>query len=258
MIEAAVARLAAAERLLVASDFDGVLAPLVDDPNDARPQPASIEALQRLAHCGQTHVAVVSGRDLAVLRRLLGPHDDFMLAGSHGAELEAGAPTAAERRLLQTFRSRLVQAMSGIPGAHVEDKPFSVAAHYRRVPGPHRDRASAAVEEIVARWPHKVVRGKDVVELMVRAATKGDAILSLRRRLAPTLVVYLGDDVTDEDAFEVLGPDDVGVKVGPGETIAGHRLEDPSAVGLFLAALADARQLRSARSSRPEVGRGGR
>jgi trehalose-phosphatase len=82
-----------------------------------------------------------------------------------------------------------------------------------------------------------VTRGKEVVEVAVTKASKGAAIGRLRDHLGAAAVLYLGDDVTDETVFELLGPHDVGVKVGDGQTAAGHRIADPAAVRDLLRAL---------------------
>ena len=93
-------------------------------------------------------------------------------------------------------------------------------------------------------WPGKVVTGKEVVEFTISSADKGDAIRALAQRTRAANTLYLGDDVTDEDAFAALGPDDLGIKVGPGPTVAGHRLDAPPSVGHFLHHLAERRAAR--------------
>ncbi len=89
------------------------------------------------------------------------------------------------------------------------------------------------------------IRGKEVLELSVSAATKGTALQALRSRLGigAGAVVYLGDDVTDELAFGALDQTggDLAIKVGNGETIAGHRVADPAAVAQLLGSLAERR-----------------
>ena len=82
------------------------------------------------------------------------------------------------------------------------------------------------------------MHGSGVLELFVRHGDKGSAVQQLRREHRAVTVVFVGDDVTDEQGFAVLGPGDVGIKVGPAPTAAGRRLPDPQAVGEFLAALA--------------------
>jgi len=81
--------------------------------------------------------------------------------------------------------------------------------------------------------------GKAVLEVAVTDADKGSAVDRLRAELGAAAVVYLGDDVTDEDVFRTLGPADVGIKVGDGETTAAHRVSDPAAVLAVLRLLGD-------------------
>jgi trehalose 6-phosphate synthase/phosphatase len=83
--------------------------------------------------------------------------------------------------------------------------------------------------------------GKDVIEFALRPGNKGDAIDRLREHTSATSVFYAGDDVTDEDAFAVLGPEDLGLKIGRGRTAAGHRVRGPEEVAEALALLADYR-----------------
>ena len=84
--------------------------------------------------------------------------------------------------------------------------------------------------------------GKKVCELAVIAADKGTAVEHLRHQLGADPVLFIGDDVTDEDAFAVLGVGDVGIKVGPGETLAEHRLNDTDAVAALLSSLLELRR----------------
>jgi trehalose 6-phosphate phosphatase len=80
-------------------------------------------------------------------------------------------------------------------------------------------------------YPAFTVReGKNVIEFAVRSETKGDGIHALRTRFAPNAVLFAGDDVTDEDAFAVLKPGDIGIKVGGAQTRAEHRVADPEAM----------------------------
>lgn len=244
VIDGVVARLAAAERLLVATDFDGVLAPIVADPADVRAEPGSMAALRRLADQASTTVAVVSGRSFEQLGRLVAPVGDFVLIGSHGAELGSELSSDADRAEIDRLLASLEGLVNRHPGLHIEAKTVSVAVHFRRLEDRRPDavaEAEAAVNELTEGWPGKIVTGKEVVEFTLGRATKGDAVLALADRLKATNTVYFGDDVTDEDVFAVLGPDDVGIKVGPGETLAGHRLESVAEVHLALTALADAR-----------------
>jgi trehalose-phosphatase len=241
-LAAAVARVAATDRLLVASDFDGTLAPLVDDPTKARALPAAETALIRLAEADRTTVALVSGRSLASLRagvaRLA---DHAVLVGGHGIEREDDAPTPEETAALDAFFRPMDDAIDDIPGAWLERKPFSIVVHVRAVQPEERlgvlHRAARMAEE----HGLHVLEGHAVLEALVRTPAKGQALESLRRSSRADSVVYLGDDVTDEDAFAALGPDDLGISIGPTPTRAAYRISTPRDAGDLLAVLADER-----------------
>ena len=232
--------------LLVATDYDGTLAQIVEDPAQARPVRESLVALRALATLPNTHVAVISGRSLSDLAALSGLDGPVLLVGSHGSEFDqdfvrtlAPEQTALRQRVLDELERIARRA----PGFRVEAKPASVAFHFRSVSDTE---AAAALTELLdgaARWEGvHVKRGKKVVELAVVHTSKGDAIDTLRHRVGAAAVLYLGDDVTDEDAFARLHGPDVSVKAGPGETAAAHRVDDPVEVARRLAYLAAARQ----------------
>jgi trehalose-phosphatase len=242
----ALAHVASYSKVLVALDFDGTLAPLVDDPRDARPTPAASRALGRLAREPGVRLALVSGRPAADVARLADAPPGALLVGSHGAELGEVLPdgTAAVRAAELTgeealLRTRLADALDalaeGRPGVWVEHKPFSVTLHARRAS--LADRRAALTQALAgpATLPGvHAMRGKDVVELRVRSVTKGDALRVLREDVPGVAVLYAGDDVTDEDALRALGPDDVGIKVGSGASAARHRVSDPDALAAVL------------------------
>ena len=235
-LTAALPRLAARRPLLVASDYDGVLARLRDDPSAAVPEPGAADALARLAgHDGVT-VALVSGRGVDDLRTTSGLTGAYRFVGSHGAEFD-GPITGELAGRRDDLAQRLAPLVAGTPAARLEVKPASVAVHVRQV----TDRTAAA--RLLARADElagpEITRkpGKDVLELAVTDADKGSAVRRLRDELGAAAVVYLGDDVTDEDVFAVLGADDLGVKVGPGQTQAGARVDDPAAVLALLGEL---------------------
>ena len=235
----AVAALARRRPLLVASDYDGVLAPLVGDPSAAVPLPGVGAALQRLAAHDDVVVALVSGRGVADLRAVSGFEGPYRWIGSHGAEYD-GPLTGELAASRDALVDRLAPLVAAVPGARLEVKPASVAVHVRQV----TDRAAATAllaEADAAADPSLTKKpGKEVLELAVTDADKGSALLRLRDDLGAAATVYLGDDRTDEDAFRALSPDDLTVKVGEGETVARHRVADPAAVVILLEALADA------------------
>jgi trehalose 6-phosphate phosphatase len=240
----AIERLAETRRLLVASDFDGVLAPIVDDPEGVVPIARAFDALTDLAALPETHVAVVSGRERAWLARRVPNSNLFALAGSHGAELDERDSADVASGALDKLGRALDDIAAEFPGFHLERKPMSVAAHLRRVDPADKPAAAAATDALVGPWRGKVIRGKEIVEFTLARATKGDAITTLRSRVGASAVFYAGDDVTDEDVFAVLDEVDVGVKVGPGDTRAQYRVSGPDDVVEVLEALARERRVR--------------
>ncbi len=256
-LEAAVTGIATTERLLVALDFDGTLAPLVDRPEDARATKRARAAIERLAATDDTRVAIVSGRALASLRGVADPPTGTLLSGSHGVELQldGGVVTIdlrdAELEALERLTRILDEVASGADGAWVEHKPAGRALHTRKVASQAATELQRVARERVERAvPDLSVRaGKGVLEFAVRSTDKGEALTRLRQHAGSSAVIYVGDDVTDEDAFAALESDDVGVKVGQGKSVASYRLRSPEDVALLLERLAVARDVERGRSS---------
>ena len=246
-----VAGLAVSHRLLVGCDFDGTLAPIVGDPAAARALPGGLPALVGLAALPRTHVALISGRARGVLAELVANPAGVILIGSHGGEWGSDfgdTMTVEQTRLLRSAVRAVTAIVADEPGALVEKKPGSVAVHVRRTTRGAAARILAEVAQGPAQWPGvSVIAGKEVLELSVVHATKGAAIARLRELFEPTATVYLGDDTTDETAFEILGGADVGFKVGSGPTAAGVRIDGPPDVVAVLASLLQKR--RSAQAS---------
>ena len=244
-LRAALAQIARVPQLLVACDYDGTLAPIVVDPTTAVPLPEAVAAVRSLAALPQTSVAVVSGRalrDLAILSRLPA---EVHLIGSHGSEFDLGFVYDLRPELVDLLNRVLedLRALTARPGVRLEIKPASVAVHTR---GAAPDVAAEVVRAVCsgpAMMPGVyVTEGDQVVELAVVHTDKGLAINSLRQVLAASAVLFLGDAVTDENAFRELRGPDVGVKVGPGETRAAFRVADPTEAAQLLAWVRDARE----------------
>jgi trehalose 6-phosphate phosphatase len=238
----ALRRVARVPRLLVTSDFDGTLAPIVNHPGDARPLPAAASALRDLAELPATTAALISGRalrDLAVLSGLAAP---VHLVGSHGAEFDTGFAHDIDTELLDRIADELEAIAGRHPGATVETKPASVALHVRNAAPADGEAALAAARTAAEAWDAEPTAGKAVLEFAVITTDKGEAIDILRERDAASAVVFFGDDVTDEKAFRRMRDGDIGVKVGPGETLAGFRVDSPEDVAAALALLLDARR----------------
>lgn len=258
-LRAAIEHFAREPRVLVASDFDGVLAPLVLDPMSSRPQPGTVEALRALAELPEVDVAVVSGRDLATLRKLTGlsESDAIVLVGSHGAEssepLTDGSSTPssglgeAEQAALEGATHALEAVVERFGDARVEHKPAGVVLHTRGMDDDEAARASAAALAVPEDVPGvRAMRGKSVVELSVLDVTKGSALGALAQKLGTSATAYFGDDVTDETVFEALDATGghVTVKVGEGDTAAAYRVDSCEAMPTLLKALLEARTTR--------------
>ncbi len=250
-LDAAVRELAAVPRLLVALDFDGVLAPIVEVPSQARPLPGAARAVTGLAELPDTVVAMVSGRGLADLGAVSGFTAPVRLVGSHGGEFDDGAAVLDDdqQALLDALVAELRELVAGEPGVALEDKPAGVAVHVRNAPADVGARVLEAVRTGPAARPGvEATPGKAVLDLSVVRTSKGSAVDLLRERVAADAVLFVGDDVTDETALSRLRPGDVGVKVGEGDTAAAHRVTDPAAVTELLTALLDARRAALQRS----------
>lgn len=219
--------------LLVASDFDGTLAELTSTPDAASADEFSLRALRALGRAPHTHTAVISGRALTELAGKLGAtpvhgRGEMRLVGSHGIEIGGDAAprlTEAQHDLMRRLRSLVDELTARYPAALVEHKPASVSFHYRGLDKAQVSDALAQIESAIAGldmiWR---LDGVFVVELFVSRPDKGAALDAIRRRAGASAVVFFGDDLTDEHAFAALRPGDVGVKIGPGTTVATSRI----------------------------------
>lgn len=238
-------RLASAERIALCLDFDGTLAPVVEDPDAAAMPDRTERALSRLADRPAFDVAVVSGRRLADLRERVAA-DGCALAGNHGLEIARDGerwvhPEVADRRdELEHIRDVVTERVASIDGCHVEDKRLTVTVHFRRA-AVGRDTVTPLVASAVAETSaFEVVDGRQILEIRPTVEwDKGDAV----RELADdrSTAVYVGDDATDEDAFAelpTLPRSGVGVLVGNRPSAATFRVHDVDGVRAFLEWLA--------------------
>lgn len=231
---AAVMRL---ETVVVGTDFDGTLAPIVEQPDLAVPDRRAVNSLEALAEMPGVMVVVVSGRSLSDLRERLGEIPGVSLVGEHGNDI------GEEVRRPEVLREAIAlvgELGETTPGAAVEIKQRSVTFHTRRVPEPVAAEAVAALRDwATGRGDITVLEGKEVLELSVGTRTKADAVLDVGA--GADAIVFIGDDKTDETVFERLRPGDVSVKVGEGETAARFRVDDVSAVADLLETLVKSR-----------------
>lgn len=252
-LAAALRDLAARESILVALDFDGVMAELVDRAEHARPVPANAAALVALAPLPGVHTALVSGRALESLVAVAAPPESTLLIGSHGAERRLGPeapPLVLEEGQLRALAA-VGQVLEPIAARHpdswVEHKPAARVLQVRLARTSKDKRQAVAEAEKALRGlagqpglgAVHVGHGKDVLEASVVRTDKGEGLDLLRRVSGAQAVLFAGDDVTDEHGFTRLDPDrDVSIKVGAGPTAARFRIEGPEQLAAVLEAVA--------------------
>jgi alpha,alpha-trehalase len=233
-------------------DYDGTLTPIVPRPEDARLDPETRATIRQLA--GRCTVAIVSGRDRADVEKLVGL-PELIYAGSHGFDITGPGGLRHEHPRgveclpeLDAAQEKLRERLGGIEGVHVERKRFAVAVHYRNAPESAVDAVRGAAEQVRSEQPALRMRGgKKIFELSPDVEwDKGRAVLWLLEILGldrpGVLPFYLGDDLTDEDAFRALAgrqAGGIGVFVGEVEnpTQAAYRLRSTDEVRVFLEVL---------------------
>lgn len=251
-VDAAITAAARTPRLLVALDFDGTLSELVADAMSARAVPEAAAAVERLAALPDTLVALVSGRTLDHLRIIAEHGDDspVALAGSHGAQewmpgegVTEPVDPPEEQALREQLWTDVEELLAAYPGVGLERKTYGLGVHGRSAEPAVEVQAFSAVDRLMARRaPHWRRRtGSRILEFSSRQEGKDAAVAVLRERFGATAVVFAGDDVTDEDALRSLHPGDLGVRVGPGETAAVLRVDNPQQMAALLGAVADER-----------------
>ncbi len=230
-------------------DYDGTLAPIVARPEDATLSAEMRGVLRQLAV--RCTVAIVSGRDLGDVRSLVGLEELFY-AGSHGFEIQGPHGVRLKHkggsdclRDLDDAEQELRAQLGSVSGTQVERKRFAIAVHYRNVADRDIAEVRQQVREVLR--SHKRLRGaggKKVLELLPQIQwDKGRAVLWLLEALelgqADVLPIYVGDDLTDEDAFRAVSDQGIGVRVGvPSQaTSASYHLRDTREVQLFLGEL---------------------
>ena len=198
-----------ADRVGLFSDFDGTLTPIFDDPQDTTLSPAVRDVLSELSKKVEL-VAVVSGRDVRTLREMVGLKN-MTYVGNHGLEVWKTGQKRPENAvqvpygLLEDVERGVVG--TGVSGLSLEDKGMSVAVHYRNSPDPTAARSalSQALESLAVARDLKIREGKMVLEIGPSAGVnKGTAVDRLAREFELTGAIFLGDDMTDCDAFDAL------------------------------------------------------
>jgi trehalose 6-phosphate phosphatase len=218
---------------LIALDFDGTLAPIVDDPDDARAVDGAVDALATLATHG-AHIGVVTGRDALTVLRLggLSAVPGLVVEGVYGMEqwragslTTADTPPAMER--LRRQLPKLLAAEHADDGVWVEDKRLSLVLHTRPATDPAAELAKlrGPAEALAARLEVDVHSGRNVLEFRLPGHDKGVALRRLVESTAPAAVLYAGDDLGDLPAFTAV--DDLRRAGTPGWTVAAVSGESP-------------------------------
>lgn len=238
-------------KLLLMLDYDGTLVEIAPRPELACPPQNLIHLLGRLVSFPGIALIVVSGRSLKDLQDFL-PIRGLNYLGSHGAEgLIHGEPwtlkvdTGSKEAQMEAKR-QLIDKLANLKGWWVESKPLGFALHYRQAD----QEEEARIFKVLGPWLehlsnagyHQILPGKKVVEILPLGVSKGKAIQEILQLpgFSGYFPVYLGDDVTDESAFQELQGRGLTVKVGYGQavTIASYSLSHPAEVRQFLVLLA--------------------
>ncbi len=223
-------KLQQADELVLFLDYDGTVTPICSHPDQAKLSPQARDLLEQVVRQPWIWVALVSGRALKDLKRMTDV-GGICYVGNHGLELEGPKlrhvnPAALKARplLKQIFR-RLTVVLKPIAGAWVEDKGLTLTVHLRQVKQDDKFLVRNLFHEVVRPYREKkqvrITAGKEVFEVRPPVRwTKGTVVrwlLARRNALHPTakvLPIYIGDDLTDEDAFQALGAQGVSVLVG--------------------------------------------
>ena len=241
-LENALEHFAKKTEILIALDFDGTLAPLVDDPEASQMLPGARAALDQAVERPGVAIALVTGRAIDSLVRVAKPDPRWWLVGSHGGEVVPPG-TLEQHSAAPEVDGELIAAFHELVGEHpktfIEIKPQGIAFHTRGLAPDAAARAEAAAWEMCEGWPAPLTlrRGHGLVECSVRSATKGDGLVALKEAIRPEATLFIGDDRTDEDGFAVLGDGDLAIRCGGGETIAPFALDNADAVAEFLTRL---------------------
>lgn len=229
---------------LIVSDFDGTLSPIAPTPAQAATDARAAAALRDIGSTPGTYSAVLSGRSLAELHRYLPGDIGGWIVGSHGAESELWpAPEPPDQGAIGRLVSELEFLAASARGALVEVKPAGAALHVR---GCTDDEAQRLIEAARFTRGHltgvHALMGHAVIEFSWWRPDKASALRRLAEHSGAQTVLFIGDDVTDEAAFEALGDDCYSVRVGPGPTAARYRLDSQAEVARFLEQLLDIRR----------------
>lgn len=212
--------------LLIATDYDGTLAPIVGRPEEAWPQPGAREVLQKLLRSPLHEVWVVTGRRASQVHGFLGLRG-LPVIGLHGLEWPGEPKPTPDRAAIQ----QILEQVPPFPGRRIEDKGWTVAIHYRQAPPELHPEIEAVLGHVALPYGWARLAGKFVHEFRPAGVSKGKALERLIALHPEHHPVFIGDDQTDEEGFAaVLEQGGTAIKVGAGHTLAPYRIADPAEV----------------------------
>lgn len=230
---------------LLLLDYDGVLAPIVERPEQAAPTAEVRALLARLTARPGTRLVVVSGRDRETLEQWLGDISVDMSA-EHGHFIKENDHWQSRAALDMSWRADVRQAMQELvekyPGSHIEPKQASLVWHYRQVESGIDIPAALQRVQTAAAQRAEVMPGKCVIDVRAKGADKGSAVRHWYDAGHWDFVMCIGDDITDEAMFAALPGTAWTIKVGERQTGASMRLDHQAAVIDLLGALAKTTQ----------------
>ena len=245
-------RLNRAKHVLLLLDYDGTLTPIVSRPELAILDNKMRNLLISLQDSGRFSIGIISGRRLTEVKKLVRVKGIYY-GGNHGLEIEGPDikflhPSLSRfRPSLKQIKEALREKVKVVRGALLEDKGLTLSLHYRLVAGKEVEKLKSAFNKICAPYVKKgrakVTAGKKVLELRPPIAwNKGKAVKAIGRiakKPGRNLIIYLGDNRTDEDAFRVLKGKGVSIYVGRPKASgqAAFFLRDTQEVGEFLSRL---------------------
>ncbi len=217
-------QLAAAPASLLLLDYDGTLAPFHTERHRAYPYPQVIPLLESILKCAKSRVVIITGRPIVEMGPLLSPLDDIEIWGSHGLEHRLANGTYRQIRIAPETAAVLSQAESWLTAAglahRTEIKPGGIAVHWRGLPDAEIEMVQSCAQKGLSGFGEqpglKLLQFEAGLELRVAHPNKGDAVSSiLNGSDHKARIAYLGDDLTDEDAFRVVNPHGLTVLVRP-------------------------------------------
>jgi trehalose-phosphatase len=235
----------AAPESVLLLDYDGTLAPFHVDRSLAYPYHGVVSLLDGIVGCGKTRVIIISGRPIVELRTLLTPMSDLEMWGSHGLERQLSDGSYSRVQVSEEDAASLTEAEEWVVGAgllsRAEIKLGGIAIHWRGLPSAEARNVQALTQEgwgpLAERSGLKLLQFEAGLELRVSHPDKGDAVRAILADLDTEVpIAYLGDDLTDEDAFQVLEGRGLSILVRAAyrETIARAWLRPPQELIAFL------------------------